>query len=61
MHYGRKSTPDKTFGTSVVYFIMAEGTDRVKIGVSEQFEQRLIDLQVGSAVRLKVLGTIPGD
>lgn len=52
---------DKAFGSSVVYFVLAEGTNRVKIGVSDEFDRRIQSLQSQSAIPLKVLGTIPGD
>ena len=43
-----------------VYFIEAVGLDLVKIGFARDVAQRLTDLQCGSPVALRLLGTIPG-
>ena len=44
-----------------VYFIEAVGTDKIKIGVSKEPEERLKQLSTGSVVPLKLLGKVPGD
>jgi hypothetical protein len=43
-----------------VYFIRCEGTGLVKVGYSTKPQERLSDLQVGSATKLTLLLTIPG-
>jgi hypothetical protein len=49
--------------TSRVYFVQADSGDGlIKIGTtSSRVEDRLRTMQTGSPVRLKVLGTVPGD
>lgn len=46
---------------SLVYFIVADATKMVKIGVSTSVSRRLIDLQSSCPVSLRVAATIPGD
>ena len=46
--------------TSYVYFIEAVGLDRIKIGKSQNPDNRLATLQTGSPVPLKLLGKTPG-
>lgn len=45
----------------IVYFALAEGTDRVKIGRTNNIKRRLKDLQTGCPVPLKVIYELPGD
>ncbi len=47
----------------MIYFIQAEGVGHIKIGFTDGIgaEGRLAELQVGSPVRLNLLGTLPGD
>ncbi len=46
----------------MIYFIQAEGIGHIKIGFtgSDDAELRVVDLQTGSPVPLRLLGTIPG-
>lgn len=46
---------------SFVYFIEATGLDRVKVGVARDPRKRLAELQVGSAVELRLIKAVPGD
>jgi len=46
--------------TSFVYFILAEETNRVKIGFSSEPERRLSDLQTGSPCSLRMLAVFRG-
>lgn len=48
--------------TAVIYFIQAEGVGHIKIGFTdaEGASARLVSLQIGSPVLLKLLGVIPG-
>ena len=55
MKHTTKST-SKTF----VYVIHAEGTNRIKIGVSEHPEHRLRELQTGSPFSLLLIAKWPG-
>lgn len=48
-------------GTEIVYFVEAEGLNRVKIGRTNNIKRRLKDLQTGSPVPLTVLYELPGD
>ena len=43
-----------------MYFIEAEGQNRIKIGVARDPEERMSTLQAGSPVKLKLLGTVAG-
>ena len=43
-----------------VYFIEAVGVDRIKIGYSDNPEQRIKQLLTGSAVSLEMRATMPG-
>ena len=43
-----------------VYFIEAQGTDLVKIGIAAQPKERLRELQTASPHRLAILATMPG-
>ena len=47
----------------MLYFVKAEGVGHIKIGFVEGVDatKRLCELQVGSPVRLTLLGTQPGD
>jgi len=45
----------------MIYFIQAEPNGRIKIGKAASPEKRLIHLQIGSPMRLKLLGTKEGD
>ncbi len=56
-HYYRMKSSRK----SKVYFIEAEGLNRIKIGCSDHPEQRLRDLSTGSAVKLRLMKVIHGD
>jgi hypothetical protein len=47
--------------TSFVYFILAEETNRVKIGFSNEPERRLSDLQTGSPCSLRMLAVFRGN
>jgi hypothetical protein len=47
--------------TSSVYFILAEETNRVKIGFSNEPERRLSDLQTGSPCTLRMLAVFPSN
>jgi hypothetical protein len=49
-------TPD-----SYVYFIKAEGLNRVKIGISKEPQERLKQLQTGSPIKLSLMAFTPGD
>lgn len=46
----------------MIYFIQAEGLGHIKIGFTDHDDtlQRLVQLQTGSPVPLRLLGTIPG-
>jgi hypothetical protein len=44
---------------SIIYFVGAAG--RVKIGVTTNITKRLIALQIGSATKIELIATIPGD
>lgn len=44
-----------------IYFLRAEETGLVKIGKANDVAQRAHDLQAGSALKLTVIRTIPGD
>lgn len=46
---------------SYVYFIKAEGLNRVKIGISKNPEERLKQLQIGSPFKLSLIATTPGN
>lgn len=43
-----------------VYIIHATGTNRIKLGFSNEPEKRLADLQTGSPFPLALIGTCPG-
>ena len=46
--------------TGFIYLIGADGSDKVKIGFSNAPDSRLLELQTGSPVALRVLALIPG-
>jgi hypothetical protein len=48
-------------GVSLVYFIQAGTDGPIKIGRTTNIRRRLTGIQTGSAQRLVVLGTMPGD
>lgn len=45
---------------SVVYFILAEHSKHVKIGVTTDPQRRLEELQTGHHERLRLVSTVPG-
>lgn len=46
--------------TKQIYFIISDDEKYLKIGISASPEKRLISMQVGCPLKLKILGTIPG-
>lgn len=44
-----------------VYFIMGTGTEKIKIGYSSNINNRLMELQIGSPVKLLIIGSFVGD
>jgi len=44
-----------------IYFILGAGTEKVKIGYSTNVKERLSGLQIGSPVKLLVIGSFPGE
>ncbi|MER6503708.1 GIY-YIG nuclease family protein [Streptomyces sp. NPDC001455] len=53
-------TSSKPSGSSFVYVIGPPGSNRVKIGTSNNPEKRLKELQTGNPDRLEVLWSTPG-
>lgn len=46
---------------SVVYFIEAEGSGRIKIGTTDRLDKRLAALRASSPLPLNLIATIAGD
>lgn len=46
--------------TGVVYFLLCEGLDAVKVGKTKNLKARIAQLQTGCAERLRLLGWVPG-
>lgn len=44
-----------------VYFVQWKGGGPLKIGVTKDIKKRLIELQNGSAIELRLVDTVPGD
>lgn len=55
-HYYERGDPDR----GIVYFIAADSVGMVKIGMTSNLEQRLIDLRVACPVSLRVVYHRPG-
>ena len=54
-----KIRPRRT-GGFFVYFVAAEHSGKIKIGCSDDPDARIVAMQTGCPVRLKLLATIPG-
>lgn len=52
--------PPTRAAKTAVYFIQGVDGGPVKIGWAANPKKRLLDLQIGSPVKLRILGTIPG-
>jgi len=53
--------PEESFSQRYVYFMLAVGTEKIKIGVAGDVELRLSNLQVGSPYKLLLLVSFPGN